>query len=77
MCLPADSQLALAGSAGLLQTEPLALGVLVQPMASEIQPQPQARKPCLVNKIDAFQDVVSSAVIIPKEDGIISVSDDR
>ncbi|CAG08283.1 unnamed protein product, partial [Tetraodon nigroviridis] len=46
-------------------------------MASEHQPQPQARKPCLLNKIDAFQDVVSSAVIIPKEDGVISVSDDR
>lgn len=47
------------------------------PMASELQPQPQARKPCPLNKIDAFQDVVSSAVIIPKEDGVISVSDDR
>lgn len=48
-----------------------------QPMASEIQSQPQARKPCLLSKIEAFQDVVSSAVIIPKEDGVISVSDDR
>uniref|UniRef100_A0A674MC03 WD repeat and FYVE domain containing 2 n=1 Tax=Takifugu rubripes TaxID=31033 RepID=A0A674MC03_TAKRU len=46
-------------------------------MASEIQPHPQARKPCLLNKIDAFQEVVSSAVIIPKEDGVISVSEDR
>ncbi|TMS06809.1 WD repeat and FYVE domain-containing protein 2 [Larimichthys crocea] len=46
-------------------------------MAAEIQPQPQARKPCLLSKIEAFQDVVSSAVIIPKEDGVISVSEDR
>uniref|UniRef100_A0A669BSC9 WD repeat and FYVE domain containing 2 n=1 Tax=Oreochromis niloticus TaxID=8128 RepID=A0A669BSC9_ORENI len=46
-------------------------------MAAEIQPQPQARKPCLLSKIDAFQEVVSTAVIIPKEDGVISVSEDR
>uniref|UniRef100_A0A672YLU2 FYVE-type domain-containing protein n=1 Tax=Sphaeramia orbicularis TaxID=375764 RepID=A0A672YLU2_9TELE len=46
-------------------------------MAAEIQPQPQDRKPCLVSKIEAFQDVVSTAVIIPKEDGVISVSEDR
>uniref|UniRef100_A0A7N6FKY3 FYVE-type domain-containing protein n=1 Tax=Anabas testudineus TaxID=64144 RepID=A0A7N6FKY3_ANATE len=46
-------------------------------MAAEIQPQPQARKPCLLSKIEALQDVVSSAVIIPKEDGVISVSEDR
>ncbi|XP_054871256.1 WD repeat and FYVE domain-containing protein 2 isoform X1 [Amphiprion ocellaris] len=46
-------------------------------MASDIQPQPQARKPCLLSKIEAFQEVVSTAVIIPKEDGVISVSEDR
>ncbi|KAK1903002.1 WD repeat and FYVE domain containing protein 2 [Dissostichus eleginoides] len=46
-------------------------------MAAEILPQPQARKPCLLSKIEAFQDVVSTAVIIPKEDGVISVSEDR
>uniref|UniRef100_A0A8D3BJQ3 WD repeat and FYVE domain containing 2 n=1 Tax=Scophthalmus maximus TaxID=52904 RepID=A0A8D3BJQ3_SCOMX len=46
-------------------------------MAAEIQPQPQARKPCLLSKIEAFQEVVSSAVIIPREDGVISVSEDR
>lgn len=46
-------------------------------MASDTRPQPQARKPCLLSKIEAFQDVVSAAVIIPKEDGVISVSDDR
>uniref|UniRef100_A0AAY5EC22 FYVE-type domain-containing protein n=1 Tax=Electrophorus electricus TaxID=8005 RepID=A0AAY5EC22_ELEEL len=29
------------------------------------------------NEIEAFQDVVNTAVIIPKEDGVISVSQDR
>ncbi|TNN36029.1 WD repeat and FYVE domain-containing protein 2 [Liparis tanakae] len=46
-------------------------------MAAEVQPRPQARKPGLLSKIEAFQDVVSAAVIIPKEDGVISVSEDR
>lgn len=46
-------------------------------MAAEIQPQPQARKPCLLSKIEAFQEVVSTAMIIPKEDGVISLSEDR
>ncbi|XP_049585171.1 WD repeat and FYVE domain-containing protein 2 [Syngnathus scovelli] len=46
-------------------------------MAAETEPRPQVRKPCLLSKIDAFQDVVSAAVIIPKEDGVISVSEDR
>ncbi|XP_029968611.1 WD repeat and FYVE domain-containing protein 2 [Salarias fasciatus] len=41
------------------------------------QPQPQARKPCLLSRIEASQEVVSSAVIIPKEDGVISLSEDR
>lgn len=46
-------------------------------MAEEIQPKPQTRTPVLLNKIEASQDVVNTAVIIPKEDGVISVSDDR
>uniref|UniRef100_A0A3B5QMZ5 WD repeat and FYVE domain containing 2 n=1 Tax=Xiphophorus maculatus TaxID=8083 RepID=A0A3B5QMZ5_XIPMA len=46
-------------------------------MAAEIQPRPQARKPCLLSKIEAFQEVVTAAAIIPKEDGVISVSEDR
>lgn len=47
-------------------------------MAAEAQLRPpQARKPVLISKIDAFQDVVNTAVIIPKEDGVISVSQDR
>ncbi|XP_036814993.1 WD repeat and FYVE domain-containing protein 2 isoform X2 [Oncorhynchus mykiss] len=46
-------------------------------MAAEIQPKPQTRTPVLLNKIEASQDVVNTAVIIPKEDGVISVSEDR
>lgn len=47
-------------------------------MAAEAQPRPpQTRKPILISKIDSFQDVVNTAVIIPKEDGVISVSQDR
>ncbi|KAJ3592535.1 hypothetical protein NHX12_007662 [Muraenolepis orangiensis] len=45
-------------------------------MAAE-QPTPQTRKPVLLSKIEAFQDIVTTAVIIPKEDGVISVSEDR
>ncbi|TRZ02739.1 hypothetical protein DNTS_005423 [Danionella cerebrum] len=45
-------------------------------MAAEIQPRPLSRKPVLLSKIEGFQDVVNSAVIIPKEDGVISVSQD-
>uniref|UniRef100_A0A8C2E051 WD repeat and FYVE domain containing 2 n=1 Tax=Cyprinus carpio TaxID=7962 RepID=A0A8C2E051_CYPCA len=46
-------------------------------MAAEIHQRPQTRKPVLLNKIEGFQDVVNTAVIIPKEDGVISVSQDR
>ncbi|KAL4609088.1 WD repeat and FYVE domain-containing protein 2 isoform X2 [Arapaima gigas] len=46
-------------------------------MAAEVQPKAQARKPVLLSKIEASQDVVTTAVIIPKEDGVISVSEDR
>ncbi|TSQ01589.1 WD repeat and FYVE domain-containing protein 2 [Bagarius yarrelli] len=47
-------------------------------MAAVAQPRPpQDRKPVLISKIDSFQDVVNTAVIIPKEDGVISVSQDR
>uniref|UniRef100_A0A673XSV3 WD repeat and FYVE domain containing 2 n=1 Tax=Salmo trutta TaxID=8032 RepID=A0A673XSV3_SALTR len=46
-------------------------------MAAQIQPKPQTRTPVLLNKIEASQDVVNTAVIIPKEDGVISVSEDR
>lgn len=46
-------------------------------MAADISPRPQARKPVLLSKIEALQDVVNTAAIIPKEDGVISVSQDR
>ncbi|XP_043927614.1 WD repeat and FYVE domain-containing protein 2 [Protopterus annectens] len=46
-------------------------------MAAEIQQQPQIRKPILLSKIEGFQDLVNMAFIIPKEDGVISVSEDR
>ncbi|XP_075775209.1 WD repeat and FYVE domain-containing protein 2 isoform X2 [Pelodiscus sinensis] len=47
------------------------------PMAAEIQPQALTRKPVLLSKVEGSQDVVSMAAIVPKEDGVISVSEDR
>ena len=35
------------------------------------------RKPILVNKLEGSSDEINMAVIIPREDGVISVSDDR
>uniref|UniRef100_A0A8B9GVD6 WD repeat and FYVE domain containing 2 n=1 Tax=Astyanax mexicanus TaxID=7994 RepID=A0A8B9GVD6_ASTMX len=46
-------------------------------MAADISPRPQARRPVLLSRIEALQDVVNTAAIIPKEDGVISVSQDR
>lgn len=52
-------------------------------MAAEIKAVPGsstlglARKPLLINKIDGFSDDVNMAVLIPGEDGVISVSEDR
>ena len=31
----------------------------------------------LVGKVDGFDDAISGAVHVPKEDGLISISDDR
>ncbi|CAH1781379.1 unnamed protein product [Owenia fusiformis] len=50
-------------------------------MAAQIKPKSEGgggnvRKPQLIGKIEA-DDVINMAVIIPKEDGVISVSDDR
>lgn len=47
------------------------------PMAAEIQPKALTRKPVLLSKVEGSQDVVSMAAIVPKEDGVISVSEDR
>ena len=35
------------------------------------------RKPQLINKLDGSSDDINMAVVIPREDGVISVSDDR
>ncbi|RUS85425.1 hypothetical protein EGW08_006816 [Elysia chlorotica] len=50
-------------------------------MAAEIKENEDklanVRKPVLLNKIEGIPDIVNQALIIPKEDGVISVSDDR
>ena len=52
-------------------------------MAAEIKPatgsghEGNTRKPQLINKIEGSSDDVNMAVLIPREDGVISVSDDR
>ncbi|XP_038658515.1 WD repeat and FYVE domain-containing protein 2 isoform X2 [Scyliorhinus canicula] len=46
-------------------------------MAAESNPKALTRRPVLLSKIEGFQDVVNMAAIIPKEDGVISVSEDR
>ncbi|XP_071061280.1 WD repeat and FYVE domain-containing protein 1-like [Pseudochaenichthys georgianus] len=46
-------------------------------MAAEIHSRPQTARPVLLNKIEGHSDTVNSAVLIPKEDGVITVSEDR
>ncbi|KAK3764121.1 hypothetical protein RRG08_039292 [Elysia crispata] len=50
-------------------------------MAAEIKEtedkQANVRKPVLLNKIEGIPETINQALIIPKEDGVISVSDDR
>lgn len=53
-------------------------------MAAEIKPATQSnerfcttKKPILLSKLDACSDEINAAVIIPGEEGIISVSDDK
>ncbi|KAI4898009.1 hypothetical protein NFI96_017488 [Prochilodus magdalenae] len=46
-------------------------------MAAEIHSRPQTSRPILLNKIEGHQDAVNAAVLIPKEDGVITVSEDR
>ncbi|XP_071447598.1 WD repeat and FYVE domain-containing protein 2 [Hetaerina americana] len=58
---------------------------LIDNMAAEIKPAPgsnsekfsSTRKPILLSKLEGCNDDVNAAVIIPGEDGVISVSDDR
>lgn len=49
----------------------------VQTMAAEIHSRPQTARPILLNKIEGHSDAVNAAVLIPKEDGVITVSEDR
>uniref|UniRef100_A0A8C8MMA5 FYVE-type domain-containing protein n=1 Tax=Oncorhynchus tshawytscha TaxID=74940 RepID=A0A8C8MMA5_ONCTS len=46
-------------------------------MAAEIHSRPQNSRPVLLNKIEGHSDAVNAAVLIPKEDGVITVSEDR
>lgn len=46
-------------------------------MAAEIHSRPQSSRPVLLNKIEGHQDAVNAALLIPKEDGVITVSEDR
>ncbi|KAK7091071.1 WD repeat and FYVE domain-containing protein 2-like [Littorina saxatilis] len=49
-------------------------------MAAEIKPSKQqggTRKPVLVNKIEGCTDVINMALLVPKKDVVISVSDDK
>ncbi|KAM9318186.1 WD repeat and FYVE domain-containing protein 1 isoform 1-T1 [Pholidichthys leucotaenia] len=46
-------------------------------MAAEIHSRPQTARPVLLNKIEGHSDSVNAAVLIPKEDGVITVSEDR
>ena len=52
-------------------------------MAAEIKPTPgrgvldNMRRMQLINKIEGSNDDINMAILIPKEDGVISVSDDR
>lgn len=53
-------------------------------MAAEIKPivgpdgqVSSTKKPQLINKLEGHQEPVNVAVIIPGEDGVISISDDR
>ncbi|XP_038829447.1 WD repeat and FYVE domain-containing protein 1-like [Salvelinus namaycush] len=46
-------------------------------MAAEIHSRPQSSRPVLLNKIEGHSHTVNAAVLIPKEDGVITVSEDR
>lgn len=39
--------------------------------------KPSHRKPELIHRIEGYESSVNAAKIIPGEDGVISVSDDR
>lgn len=57
-------------------------------MAAEIKPVPtlatsasatraNQKKPILLHKVDGYDDTVNQAVLLPGEDGVIAVCNDR
>lgn len=46
-------------------------------MAAEIHSRTQSLRPVLLSKIEGHQDSVTAAILIPKEDGVITISEDR
>ncbi|EMP37278.1 WD repeat and FYVE domain-containing protein 1 [Chelonia mydas] len=75
------------GDGGNTEAEPLPLSVtqrrgrpwrrLRTEMAAEIHARPQSSRPVLLSKVEGHQDAVSAALLIPKEDGLITASEDR
>lgn len=61
------------------------LKILFKIMAAEIKPAPRSandkfsttKKPELLNKLEGSTDDINSACLIPGEEGVISVSDDK
>lgn len=47
-------------------------------MAAQPSPSvPLTRRPLLLGQVEGSQDAVTMAAIVPKEEGLISVSEDR
>lgn len=46
-------------------------------MAAEIHSRAQSSRPVLLNKIEGHLDMVNAAILLPKEDGVITVGEDR
>lgn len=40
-------------------------------------PLPKSKRPSLLSKLEGHSDVINAAIIVPGEDAVISVSDDR
>lgn len=53
------------------------LHAALRAMAAEIHSRPQSRRPVLLSKVEGHQDAVSAALLIPKEDGVITAGEDR
>lgn len=57
-------------------------------MAAEIKPvptlatstataRPNQKKPILLHKVEGYEETVNQAIILPGEDGVVAVCDDR